>query len=138
MTALLCILSAIAVNFAVGVFLLTRVLDHAEQAWVERCPIPGGFFVVVSLWPGVLYLHWRHSAAVEAMTPAERRSDLIASTIAAVIMGAIALAVVAFVVFLIAAVVYSVRLDNACIDAGGIPTRQHDCLKPDAFIRMRP
>lgn len=54
------------------------------------------------------------------------------------IMGAIALAAVAFVVFVIAAIVYSARLDQACRAAGGVPTREHNCLAPSSFIRVSP
>lgn len=140
MTALLWTAGAVAVNYAIGVFILTGVLDKDGtrwQDWVNRCPIPGGFFVIISAWPVLLYLAWRESDEVQAMAPAERRRDLVASVIAATLMFCAVLVVVGFVVFMLAAIVYSYRLNQACVDAGGVPTR-YACLKPDAVIRARP
>lgn len=137
MSTFLWCLAGVVLNYAIGVFVLTGVLDKEGarwQDWVNDCPIPGGFFVIISAWPVLLYLAWSDSDAVQAMTPSERRYDLIASVIGATVILCAVLAVVGFVVFVILAVVNAYRLDQACVDAGGVPTR-YACINPNAIIR---
>ncbi len=51
----------------------------------------------------------------------------------AILVGAAGLAI-AFAVSIVVAIVHSRDLRQACIDKGGVPTRDYACLKPDAFM----